>query len=115
MSRYLLQVAYTPEAWAAMIKNPQDRTKVLKPVMDKLNGSFVETYFAFGEYDVVAIVNLPSNVDAAALSLVASAGGAMKAIKTTPLMTIDEGIQAMQKAGELSSVFVPATRQSASV
>jgi uncharacterized protein with GYD domain len=115
MSRYLLQVAYTPEAWAAQLKNPQDRTKVLQPVMDRLGGSFVETYFTFGEYDVVAIVDLPSNVDAAALSLTATAGGALRSIKTTPLMTIDEGIQAMRKAGELSSLFVPATRQATSV
>jgi uncharacterized protein with GYD domain len=115
MSRFLLQAAYTPEAWAAMIKNPQDRTKVLKPVMDKLGGSFVEVYFAFGEYDVVAIVDLPGNVDAAAFSLTATAGGAVKAVKTTPLMTIDEGLQAMRKAGELSSIFVPVTKQPASV
>ena len=115
MSRYLLQVAYTPEAWAAQIKNPQDRTKVLKPLMDKLGGSFIETYFAFGEYDVITIVDLPGNIEAAAASLTVTAGGAIKAIKTTPLMTIDEGIQAMRKAGELSSSYVPATRQTSSV
>src|SRR5262249_31925751 len=27
MAQYLLQVAYTPQAWSSMLKNPQDRTK----------------------------------------------------------------------------------------
>jgi hypothetical protein len=30
--------------------------------------------------------------------MAASAGGAVKAVKTTPLMTIDEGMEAMRKA-----------------
>ena len=113
MARYLLQAAYTPEAWAAQIQNPQDRTKVLQPVMDKLGGKFVETYFAFGEYDIVSIVDMPDNINAAALSLTASAGGAIKAIKTTPLMTIEEGLQAMRKAQEAGQVYQSPLRQTA--
>jgi hypothetical protein len=31
--------------------------------------------------------------------MAASAGGAVKATKTTPLMTMEEGIEAMRKAG----------------
>ena len=39
MAKFLIQVAYTPQAWASMIKNPHDRTQVLKPVLEKLGGS----------------------------------------------------------------------------
>ena len=56
-------------------------------------------YYAFGEYDVIGIVEMPDNVSMAAFSLTVSAGGAVKAFKTTPLMTIEEGIEAMRKAG----------------
>jgi len=63
-----------------------------------LGGRIESAYYAFGEYDVVGIMEMPDNVSAAALSLAASAGGAMKAIKTIPLMTIEEGIEAMRKA-----------------
>ena len=35
----------------------------------------------------------------AAFSLAASASGGVKAFKTTPLMTVEEGIEAMTKAG----------------
>jgi len=86
MALYLLQVTYTPEAWAAQLKSPQDRTKVVAPLLEQLGGRFVNTYFAFGDYDIVAVLELPDNVSAAAASLAISAGGAVKAIKTTPLL-----------------------------
>ena len=101
MAHYLLQVAYTPQAWATMIKNPQDRLKVLKPVLDKLGGKVESSYFTFGDYDLVAIFELPGNMDAAAFSMAAGAGGAVKAIKTTPLMSTAEGLDAMRKATTL--------------
>ena len=53
---------------------------------------------AFGEYDFVLVCQMPNNVSAAAFSMAASAGGAVKAVKTTPLMTIDEAMEAMRKA-----------------
>ena len=55
-------------------------------------------YISFGEYDVTAIVEFPDNVSAAAFSISAAATGGLKAFKTTPLMTMAEGEQAMQKA-----------------
>jgi uncharacterized protein with GYD domain len=98
MAHYLFQVAYTPQAWATLIKNPHDRIEIVRPVLRKLGGDIEVSYLAFGDYDVVGIMNLPSNVEAAAFSLAATAGGSIKSIKTTPLMTIAEGIEAMKKA-----------------
>ena len=113
MASYLLQVAYTPQAWAALLKNPQDRTQVLRPVLEKLGGKFETAYFAFGDYDVVAVLELPGDIDAAAFSIAAAAGGAIKSIKTTPLMSIADGISAMQKAGRIG--YVSPTNDVASV
>jgi len=98
MAHYLLQVAYTPEAWAGLLKNPQDRTAALKPVLDKMGGKIESAYFAFGDYDVVVILQMPANVDTAAFAMAAAAGGAIKSIKTTPLLSIAEGLEAMKKA-----------------
>jgi hypothetical protein len=41
---------------------------------------------------------LPSNVDAGAIAIAFAAGGACKAVKTTPLLTVEEAIEAMNKA-----------------
>jgi hypothetical protein len=47
---------------------------------------------------VVSIFELPDNIRAAAISTAISAGGAVKAIKTTPLMAWEEGVEAMRAA-----------------
>jgi len=100
MTSYLLQVAYTAEAWASLIADPRDRIGEVRPVIEKLGGKIAHGWFAFGDYDLVAIVEMPSNVEAAAFSVAAAAGGAIRAIKTTPLMTTHEGIEALKKAGK---------------
>ena len=98
MAYYLIQAAFTPDAWAKLVKNPQDRRQAIAPMIEKLGGRLENYWIAFGDYDSVVIVQAPDNVTAAALSLAASAGGALKAIKTTPLMTSEEAMEAMRKA-----------------
>ena len=46
----------------------------------------------------MALFQMPDNVSAAAFSMALSAAGAVKAVKTTPLLTFAEGIEAMGKA-----------------
>jgi uncharacterized protein with GYD domain len=98
MARYLFQASYTSEAWAVQVQNPQNRIEVIRPVIEQLGGRLESAYLSFGDYDVVVIVEMPDNISAAAFSLATSAGGALKAIKTTPLLTVEEGIEAMKKA-----------------
>ncbi len=96
---YLLQVAYTPEAWASLVAQPQNRLDAVRPAVEKLGGKILQGWFAFGDYDLIAILEMPTNVEAAAFSLAASAGGAIRSIKTTPLLSTTEGIEALKKAG----------------
>ena len=80
------------------MSQPHNRVDVIRSVIERLGGHIECAYFAFGEYDVVGIMEMPDDVSAAAFSLAASAGGGMKAVKTTPLLMIDDGIEAMRKA-----------------
>ncbi len=98
MARYMYQVAYNEDAWADLVNKPVDRMEVIKPVVRKLGGKLETSYFCFGDYDLVLIANMPDNTSAAALSIAASAGGSVKSIKTTPLMSIREGMRAMRQA-----------------
>ena len=107
MPRYLIQATYTPEAWAAQLKDPQNRGEIVSELLRPLGGSFESVYLAFGEYDIIAIMDLPDNVTAAAVFMVVSAGGSVKASKTTPLMTIDESLQAMRKGAAAASTYRP--------
>ena len=111
MAFYLYQVGYTPEAWATMAKKPQDRIEAVRPAIEKLGGKIVSGYLAFGEYDLIAIVNMPDNISAAAFSVAAAAGGAVRTIRTTPLMSTSEGIDVMKKAG--GSIYKAPTARAA--
>src|SRR5262245_1956165 len=100
MAHYLLQVAYTPEAWATLIKSPQNRIDAIRPAIEKLGGRIEGAWLSFGEYDTICIIQMPDNTSAAAFSMAAAAGGAVRALHTTPLLTVEEGVQAMRKAGD---------------
>ncbi len=98
MPHYLLQVAYNEEAWQALIKNPVDRIEAVRPAIEKLGGKIREGWFAFGDYDIVCIAEMPDNISAAAIAIAFAAGGACKAVKTTPLMSSAEAVEALKKA-----------------
>jgi len=98
MAHYMFEAAFTAEAWSKMVSKPQDRSKVVGQMMEKLGGRLQNYFLAFGEYDAVVIVELPDNVSAAAAAVSAASGGGIKAIRTTPLMTVEEGMQVMRKA-----------------
>jgi uncharacterized protein with GYD domain len=99
MPHYLSQVSYTPEAWARLVANPQDRIEAVRGPIEKLGGRIHNAFFAFGEYDVVVITEMPDNVSAAAIAIAFAAGGSVKSEKTTPLMTTAEALEAIKKAG----------------
>lgn len=102
MPHYMFQVAYTAEAWEGLVRRPQDRARAIRPVVKNLKGRVISFYNSFGEYDVVLIAEMPNNEAAAGLAMSAAAGGAIKAVKTTPLMTVQEGLEAMRKADKAS-------------
>ncbi len=98
MAGYLVQVAYTPEAWANLLATPQNRMDTVRPVVERLGGKVETAWLAFGEYDVVLITQMPDDVSAAAFSMAVTAGGAVRACKTTPLMPMEDAVKAMRKA-----------------
>ena len=100
MPYYMLQASYTSEAWATLVKNPQNRLEVIRSAIEKLGGGIEGSWLAFGEHDVVLICKLPDTLSAAAFSIAVAAGGALKSSKTTPLLTFEEGLKAMQQAGK---------------
>ena len=101
MAYYLVQARYTSSAWEAMLKNPQDRGEAIRPIVEKLGGKIHGFWYALGDYDALAIVQMPDNASAAAFSLSAAASGGVSSFKTTALMTTEEGMQAMRKADQV--------------
>ena len=98
MPYFLIQATYTAEAWAALLQKPQDRAEAIRGPIEALGGRLEHVWLSFGESDLVVVMQMPDNVSAAAMALAVSAGGALKAYKTTPLLTVQEGMEAMRKA-----------------
>src|SRR5712692_6154508 len=101
MPHYMIQFTYTPETWAKLSKNPENRAETVKALIEKLGGRMIAFYFAFGEYDGVIISELPDASAAAVASIAGNSAGHLKAIKTTPLVTAEEGLEIMRKAGSM--------------
>ena len=98
----MIQFAYTAEAWATLVKNPQDRSVAGRELVQKLGGRVVGFYYCFGEYDGVAITEAPDDNAALVGAMLLVAPGHIKAIKTTKLFTVEETMEAMRKAGSLT-------------
>jgi uncharacterized protein with GYD domain len=110
MPHFLHQIAYSREGWQAIVNNPQDRIEAVRPAIEKLGGKIDSAWFAFGDYDVVVITEMPNNVSAAAIAIAFAAGGACKGVQTTPLMSTAEALDAMKKAKDCG--YRPATTTS---
>jgi|ERR1700679_486935 uncharacterized protein with GYD domain len=99
MAQFMVQVAYSQEAWASLVKGPQDRIGVVSAAVEKLGGKLVQGWLSFGDYDTVCVLDMPDYVAAAAFAAAIAAGGSCKSVKTTPLLSPEEGVAAMKKAG----------------
>ena len=69
MPFFLQQASFTHEAIAKLLANPQDRIEAVRGPIEKLGGRIHASFIAFGEYDVVSILEMPDNISAAALAM----------------------------------------------
>jgi len=100
MATFLLQCAYTPEAVSALVAKPQNRTNVIKRAVESVAGKLTGVWMSFGDYDVVVVAEFANNINAAALALAVTAGGSLRSVKTTPLLSINDACAALRKAGK---------------
>lgn len=102
MPLYMNQFAYTPEAWIALTKHPQDRSKPISELLQKLGGRLIGLYYCFGEYDGIVLYEAPEDVSASVGILTAVSAGHLKASKTIRLFTVEEAMEAMRRAGSVT-------------
>ncbi|MFE0455802.1 GYD domain-containing protein [Streptomyces sp. NPDC058914] len=90
MPKFLIQASYTPEGTKGLLKEGgSGRRAAVDQVVTDMGGRVEAMYFAFGEDDLVIIVDFPDPVSMAAISLTVKASGALRT-RATPLLTVDE-------------------------
>ena len=75
---------------------------------EAVGGKLIGGWLCFGDYDIVIIADVPDNASMSAIALAIAAGGAVKASKTTVLMTGTECVKAMKKADAVAKTYKPA-------
>jgi uncharacterized protein with GYD domain len=98
---YLTKFSYTPETWARLIENPEDRREAAKDYIESVGGKLHGFWYAFGEHDGYNLFEAPDNVSMAAVALAIGGGGALKSIETTVLLTVDETLEALGKVEQV--------------
>jgi len=95
--KYLIQGSYSDHGLKGVLEEGgSKRREAAEESIKGLGGRIEAFYYAFGKDDFVIIVDLPSNVDASALSLTANASGTLKS-RITVLITPEEVDQATKK------------------
>jgi uncharacterized protein with GYD domain len=98
MPLYLTRFSYTPETWARMIANPEDRRKAAASYIESVGGKLHGFWYAFGAYDGITLWEAPDDVSMAAVALAIGSGGALSSIETTVLLSVEDTMDALRTA-----------------
>src|SRR6187431_1037426 len=102
MPLYLSKFSYTPETWTRMVANPEDRRIAAKAYIESVGGKLHGFWYAFGAYDGYTLWEAPDNVSMAAVAIAIGGGGALSKIETTPLLTVEETLDALGRASSVA-------------
>jgi uncharacterized protein with GYD domain len=106
MPKYLIEASYTLEG----VKGVQSaggsaRREAVAALAESVGGKLETFYFAFGDRDVYAVLEVPSNEAAAAVAMTVNGSGAVS-IRTTVLLTPEE----VDEAAKVSVNYRPPGR-----
>ena len=98
MPKYMIQASYVGEGLKGLLKEGgTKRQEAVAQVIESMGGKLESFYYAFGDYDVVGVAEMPDNVSAVAFSLMVNASGVINA-KSTVLLTPEEIDKATEKS-----------------
>jgi uncharacterized protein with GYD domain len=98
---YLTRFSYTPETWARLRQNPEDRSVAARSYIESVGGKLHGFWYAFGSDDGFALFEAPDNVSVAATMIAIASGGALSSSSTTVLLTVEETLAALEKSRDI--------------
>ncbi len=98
MKKYLIQISFTADSFANLVKKPENRLESVIPMVNSMGGSFVGSWLSLGKYDSTAVIEMPSDISMEAFKMAVMAGGGLTRFDLTPLMSFEDGVKAMQLA-----------------
>jgi uncharacterized protein with GYD domain len=90
MPAYLWKAKYTVQGLAGVKKDgAAARRDAIAKLAESVGGKLQSIHYAFGDEDVIVILDFPDNVAAARAALAVSGSGSV-ALETTVLLTVEE-------------------------
>jgi uncharacterized protein with GYD domain len=90
MPKFLFEASYTTDGIKGIQRaGGSSRRDAIAQLAEASGGQLDSLYFAFGEHDVYAVLDLPDNETAAAFALAVNASGATR-VRTVVLLTPEE-------------------------
>jgi uncharacterized protein with GYD domain len=99
MGMYLIKFSHTPETWARLLANPEDRRAAASPPIEAAGGKLHGYWYAFGDTDGYVLFEAPDDVIAAGLLVKIASSGAFTKVSTTKLLTVEEALDALRRGG----------------
>ena len=90
MTKYLFEANYVGDGIKGLMQEGGTRRReALVEALKSVGGSLDCFYYAFGDIDVLGVLDAPSDADAAALSLMINSTGSVD-VRLKPLMTVED-------------------------
>ena len=98
MPKYLTLYTFKGETLKADMERPSDRAAVVSEAAKSVGGSLDAYYWMLGQYDGLAILDLPDSAAAARLAMTVSSSGAFAHLETHELFSSDQVLELMRAA-----------------
>lgn len=102
MPKYVSLFNFKGETLKAMMDKPADRAAAVRELAESAGGRLEAYYLTFGQYDGLAIVEVPDSASAAAVFLRVASSGAFSHFETHELLPADQIRPVLEKAGQLT-------------
>ena len=101
MPLFMIEFGYTPDVWAGLVKSPENRAETVGRILEDAGAKLHNLWYSFGENDGFALIEAPDNITASGLAIAITSSGAFRKFETHVLMTQDELLDALGKAGDV--------------
>lgn len=107
MPTFIIQASYTQDAVKGFMKGGSGRRAVIAGLVEKAGGKLKDMYMTTGQYDVLAIADMPDGADAMAVNMAIAASGGASNFVTVRGWSPEEFEGIAKKAASLTSAYSP--------
>ena len=101
MAKYMALFNFTSEAIRRFVANPSDRAAAVQGLVESNQGSLECYYWMFGQYDGMAVIEMPDAHTTAAISLAITSSGAFTHFETHELIEASDLIAIANRARDI--------------